>query len=202
MPIWLDQGLWLFPFSCNHFSIPSLSRWNAHGRKVIYSESDGRPWKKVLQQLSAHTLNFSTLFGKMILLHKILAIKGFYYLFLLAIHRIGKTALIGNRLWTSLEAKILGPFRDWVGLARIVQEDQVPKCNDQHCQWLHPPFLFCFSCYWWSIQEDTIGKVWPGWKQKGTVVEIGHSNVKVFFCCHWIYVSRFWILQPMPFQKD
>ena len=103
---------------------------------------------------------------KMILLHKILAIKGFYYLFLFAIHRIGKTALIGNRLWTSLEAKILRPFRDWVGLARRLQGDQVPKCNDQHCQWLHPPFLYCFSCYWGSIQEDTSGKVWSGWKQK------------------------------------
>ena len=115
----------------------------------------------------------------------------------------GKTALIGNRLWTSLEAKILRPFRDWVGLARKLQEDQVPKCNDQHCQWLHPPFLYCFSCYWWSIQEDTIGKVWSRRKQKGTVVEIGQSNVKVFFCCRWIYVSRFWILQPaMPIQKD
>ena len=31
---------------------------------------------------------------------------------------IGKIALIGHRLWTSLEAKILRPFRDWVGLAR------------------------------------------------------------------------------------
>ena len=104
----------------------------------------------------------------------------------------GKTALIGNRLWTSLEAKILRPFRDWVGLARRpsaqVQRSTLPVA---------PPTISLLL-----LQEDTIGKVWARRKQKGTVVEIGQSNVKVFFCCHWIYVSRFWILQPMPFQKD
>ena len=136
----------------------------------------------------------------MILLHKILAIKGFYYLFLLAIHRAAQ----GKPHWLATDYGPHSRQKYWghleIGLGW--QEDQVPKCNDQHCQWLHPPFLYCFSCYWWSIQEDTIGKVWSRRKQKGTVVEIGQSNVKVFFCCRWIYVSRFWILQPaMPFQN-
>ena len=67
-------------------------------------------------------------------------------------HSMGKAPLIGNGLWTSLEAKTLRSFRDWLWLARKLQEDQVPKCNDQHCQWLHPPFLFSCHC-WWTLLE-------------------------------------------------
>ena len=112
----------------------------------------------------------------------------------------GKTALIGNRLWTSLEVKILRPFRDWVGLARRpsaqVQRSTLPVAPPTISLLLllllvkHPG-----GHYWKSlIREETERDGSWNWSQQCKGI--------LLLSLEWIYVSSFWILQPMPFQKD